>query len=117
MNEQVERLILLQDLDLMIQELSDTKKANAEKKLGFELGDISTLEKARGELAQSVESELLKRYERLRVRYPRAIVAVKDGICFGCFVRRPARKSVEDGGQEIEICERCARILFRYPVR
>ena len=32
MHPEVERLILLQDLDLMIQEFSDAKKASAEKK-------------------------------------------------------------------------------------
>ena len=73
------------------------------------------IEKARGELIAGIDSELVKRYERLRIRYPRAIVGLRDGICFGCFVRRPAKKSIEDGA--IEICERCSRILFRYPVR
>ena len=117
MNPEVERLILLQDLELMIEELGDTKKLKAEKQLGFELGDPSMLTVAREELAESVDPGLLKKYERLRTRFPRAIVPVKDGICFGCFVRRPAKASVsEDGADPIEFCERCKRIIFRYSV-
>ena len=117
MHPEVERLILLQDLDLMIQEFSDAKKANAEKKLGFDLGDLSTLQSARDDLVKRVDPSLLKRYERLRDRYPRPIVPIKDGVCFGCFVRRPEKQSVAEAVQDdIEFCERCARILFRYQV-
>src|SRR3990172_11577442 len=113
MNPQIERLILLQDLDLMIAEFGDAKAANAEKKLGFELGDISTLKGTREELAKTIEATLLRRYERVRQRFPRAVVPVKDGVCFGCFVRRPAKLSgAEDEGNEIEHCERCGRVVF-----
>jgi len=117
MNPQIERLILLQDLDLMISEFGDTKTANAEKKLGFELGDLETLKGTREELAKSIDAALLRRYDRVRQKFTRAVVPVKDGVCFGCFVRRPAKLSgAEEEGNEIEHCERCGRVVFRYRV-
>ncbi len=115
MNQQVELLTRLQDLDLMIRELGDEAGVSAEKKLGFELRGLDTLKSARGQLAAEIDSELLKKYDRVRGRFPRAVVPMRDGVCFGCFVRQPAKRAV--GGVEdpdaIEGCSHCGRILFR----
>ena len=113
MSGQIEFLIQLQDLDLMIRELGNEKAVTAEKKLGFEISGIETLTETRQELAKKIDAELLRRYERLQSRFPRAIVPMRDGVCFGCFVRVPAQRSVGDLAK-VEACEHCGRILFRF---
>ena len=119
MNPQLELLLQLQDLDLMIRELGNEKTASAEKNLGFELSGVETIQKARTQLAKKIEPPWLKGYERIVGRFPRAIVPMKDGICFGCFVRQPHKDSVDpaEDAQELECCQRCGRILcrFRFP--
>ena len=116
MSEQVEFLIQIQDLDLMIRELGNEKTASAEKKLGFEIRGIDALKDARELLAKKVDGDLMRRYERIQARFPRAVVPMRDGICFGCFVRQPAHKSVSDASdpERIESCQHCGRILFRF---
>lgn len=115
-NPQVEFLVLLQDIDLMIRELGNEKTAKEEKKLGFELKGIETLREARDQLASKIDGDLLRRYERIIVRFPRAVVPMRDGVCFGCFVRQPAHRAVTGQVDEsaIESCNHCGRILFRF---
>src|SRR5437879_542940 len=105
----------LQDLDLMIRELGNEKAMTAEKKLGFELRGIETLTDARQQLAKKIDPDLLRRYERVQGRFARAIVPMRDGVCFGCFVRQPAQKAVGDQPDPklVESCQHCGRILFR----
>ena len=118
MNPQLELLMQIQDLDLMIRELGNEKTASAEKKLGFQLRGTETIQKARQQLANKIDDVWLKRYERVCERFPRAIVPMRDGICFGCFVRQPAKSSVgkAEDPDAIESCQRCGRILFRFRV-
>src|SRR5687768_15716907 len=94
MNAHVELLIQIQDLDLMIQEMSNEKTASAEKKMGFEIKGLETLRDTREALAKQVDGALLARYDRIQSRFPRAIVPMRDGVCFGCFVRQPAKRGV-----------------------
>ena len=114
--DQVEWLIQLQDLDLMIKELGDEKAAIAEKKLGFEIGGLDTLRSTREQLAKKIDGDLLRRYERMQARFVRAVVPMRDGICFGCFVRQPAHRAVGAAPDPsvIESCNHCGRILFKF---
>jgi predicted nucleic acid-binding Zn-ribbon protein len=117
MNPQIECLIQIQDLDLMIRELGNEKAASAEKKLGFnEIRGIETLRDTREQLAKKVDSGLLKQYERILTKFPRAVVPMRDNVCFGCFMRQPAKRSVTDAADpdRIEMCGHCGRILFRF---
>lgn len=116
MNRELELLMQLQDLDLMLRELGTEPAAAAEKKLGFSLtGGAETIKKARAQLANQLSSDCLKMYERIATRYPRAIVPMRDGVCFGCFVRQPTKKAAElEPEDQMEHCQRCGRILFRF---
>ncbi|HNR68887.1 MAG TPA: C4-type zinc ribbon domain-containing protein [bacterium] len=103
----LERLVSLQDLDLMIQETDEVAK------LGFNVTGYDELQKAREELANQISRPLLSRYERLRAKLKRAIVPVKNDICLGCFLRQPtslAARGRED--EEIFTCENCGRMLY-----
>ena len=105
--KQLRCLVALQDIDNMIQE------REKEKELGFEIEGLEKLQQMREEIAQSLNPALLRTYERLRQRYQRAVVPVKDGTCLGCFVKLPT--SVSSKGKEnvgIFRCENCGRILY-----
>jgi predicted nucleic acid-binding Zn-ribbon protein len=115
MNPQIELLVQIQELDLMIRELSNEKTTSAEKKLGFVIRGVETLRDTREQLAKKVEVILLRKYERVTARYPRAVVPMRDGVCFGCFMRQPAQKAVVGAPEtaQVESCQHCGRILFR----
>ncbi|MBD3384285.1 hypothetical protein GF407_05085 [candidate division KSB1 bacterium] len=104
---ELEKLVSLQDLDLMIGEAKEVEK------LGFNMNGYDELIKAREKLAQDIPKPLLARYERLRAKLKRAVVPVKDDICLGCFLRQPTSRGSR-GREEslIFTCESCGRILY-----
>jgi len=109
MKNQIELLVSLQDLDLMLQEIEDVKK------LGFAVRTEGTdkLEDARHDLVKKINKPLFGRYERLRNRYRRAIVPVKEDTCFGCFMKLPTYLiTLAQRDQEVINCEGCGRILY-----
>lgn len=111
MNLAVQKLVALQDLDLLLRDLEEGRIRHAEQAQGFELGSLGHLCAERDRLSRSIDAGLLERYAQVRRRHPRAVVPVRGGICLGCFVRRPAMT----GGRRptgIETCERCGRLLF-----
>lgn len=109
MDESVQKLAALQDVDLMIR---DRKK---EEDLGFSTSGLETLEKARAKLATTIEGRLLRLYERLSIRYDRAVVPVVDNSCVGCSITVPTGKRVTGEDRKssgVITCESCGRILF-----
>ena len=105
--KQLELLVALQDLDMMIKEAGDVKE------LGFDVPSMDKLEQAREELKEKIGKPVYSAYERLRGRYKRAIVPVKNDTCLGCFIRLPT--SLSTRGREnssVIICENCGRILY-----
>jgi len=114
MNEQLQMLLILQDMDILIKEMRDNKVLAQEKKLGFSVNHLEKLEKARGECTKKIDKEVLKHYEKLIVRYNRAIVPVRDGTCFGCFIKQAACLYF-GGSDDILVCEHCSRLQFRLP--
>ncbi len=111
MNSRLEQIIILQDLDLMMREMSDQKTTSQLRKIGFEFDEANTLHEARNEIASRVDKDLLSAYERLMKRYPRAIVPVKNGICLACFIKQPTQYSAADL-EKVRFCEQCKRILY-----
>ena len=107
----LEQIIILQDLDLMIREMSDQKTADELRKIGFALDESGRLQQARAEIASKVDRSLLSAYERLMRRYPRAVVPVRNGICLACFIKQPTQYSAADL-ESIRFCEQCKRILY-----
>lgn len=109
MNPQLETLIMLQDLDLMIKEMSDKKTANQMSRIGFEVDAVENLQQARVDLARKVDAELLSTYDRLMQRYQRAIVPVRGSVCLACFLKQPTKYSSDD---QIRWCNHCKRFLY-----
>lgn len=106
-------LVKLQDLDLMIKEATDAQRLEQETKLGFQIDSVSKLQEARQNLAQSIDPQLLGRYERLQKRYERAVAPVYRGVCLGCFVTLPtALGQAVKSHNKVQVCENCGRILY-----
>ena len=106
---QIEFLVALQDLDLMLKEIEDVKE------LGFDVNTEghSTLNRAREELVEKIKKPLLGQYERLRRRYKRAIVPVKEDICLGCFMKLPTAITADGrADKDVLLCEGCGRFLY-----
>ena len=111
MNPLLEQVIILQDLDLMIREISDKKTAKQMKKIGFAIDGAGQLQSARDEIAAAMGKETLSTYDRLMKRYPRAVVPVKKGICLACFIKQPTQFSSADH-DKVRLCHQCKRILY-----
>lgn len=110
MNPQLETLIMLQDLDLMIREMSDTKTADQMARIGFELSQVQNLHEARDDLAKKIEPDLLAVYDRLMKRHQRAIVPVRNNVCLACFIKQPSK--YVSGDPTIRWCNNCNRFLY-----
>lgn len=110
MNAQLEFLIMLQDLDLMINEVSDQKTASQMSRIGFEVNAVDNLHEARKDLARKIEPNLLSTYGRLMERHQRAIVPVRNNVCLGCFLKQPTKYIAAD--EKIRSCNQCNRFLY-----
>jgi len=111
MTSRLEQIIILQDLDLMIREMSDQKTTSKLREIGFALDEVAALTEARQELAAKVDRDLLASYDRLMRRYPRAVAPVKSGVCLACFIKQPTQLSAADL-ERVRFCEQCKRILY-----
>ncbi|HKY30976.1 MAG TPA: hypothetical protein VJV23_00450 [Candidatus Polarisedimenticolia bacterium] len=110
MNPQLETLIMLQDLDLMIREVTDKTTATQMTRIGFEVDAVDRLREARDELARKIDPDLLVAYERLMQRSQRAIVPVRNSVCLACFLKQPTKYLPTD--QTIRTCNHCNRFLY-----
>jgi predicted nucleic acid-binding Zn-ribbon protein len=114
MKQQLNDLVLVQELDSRLADVGATGTRDQEAASGLRPSEARRLRTERAKVAAGVSAELLQRYERLRQRYPRAVVATQRGVCLGCFTVRPTAMASRAVG--LEICERCGRILFRVEV-
>ncbi len=107
-HSQLELLVLYQDIYLMLQEAEEEKK-----QFGFSVDGIDELKNAQVELAKKIDDRFLRTYERLKTRYRRVIVPVKDNICLGCFAKLPTSFCTKHHNEQmIMTCEHCGRILY-----
>ena len=106
-------IVHLNDLDLLLRETTDPPSRARLKKLGFGLEGIAKLQAARSRAAADAERRWMGVYERARRRYGRAVAAVRDRVCLGCYVTLPttARPRSVDG-EPLSTCESCGRILY-----
>jgi len=113
MNPQLEQLIMLNDIDLMIKEVSDEEQARQIKVLGFKLNHLEQLFKAREEIRGKIDRELIGRYDKLIKRYGRAMVPINGRICYGCFMQLPVNfVSQPEKNNAVLNCPKCGRFLY-----
>ena len=109
----MESIALLADLDSMIREAQNPESRARLRKLGLDLEGLPRLMAARGRLAEAIDRRWTASYERTRQRYGRAVAAVRERVCSGCFVTLPttARPRAVDSTTP-QHCESCGRILY-----
>jgi predicted nucleic acid-binding Zn-ribbon protein len=102
------------DGDLVIMEKETrTEIAQLEKKLADLVEEIAAREKRREDIIKTLDPELMKAYETLKIRRGTALSAVKRGVCQGCYVNIPPQMFNEVQRNEMLIrCPTCSRFLF-----
>ena len=122
-----------QELELMeqgdklkVEVTAEEKKASATKdSISRQMNDLGEKSKAletrlqelsteRKELAETMDEDLLNRFERLFAsKGDSAIVPVEHGVCTGCHMKlTTATVKDAEAGKEIVNCEQCGRILY-----
>jgi predicted nucleic acid-binding Zn-ribbon protein len=109
--KQVNDLAVVQELDALMDELEISSGRQQEEAFGFNIEETTRLHRERERLATGISADLLRHYERLRERYPRAVVGTRGRVCLGCNTLRPTAMASRAAG--LETCERCGRILYR----
>ena len=113
MNSQLEQLIMLNDIDLMIKEASDEEHSRKIKGLGFKLSHLEQLFKARQDIREKVDKDLMDRYDKLSERYGRAMVPINGRVCYGCFMQLPVNfVSQPEKNDAVLNCPKCGRYLY-----
>ncbi len=77
--------------------------------------EYESLKDERSKIASTIEKPVLSRYEKIlqNKRGQRAIVAVRDSACQGCFMNlRPQSIHEVKLGKNLIACENCSRILY-----
>jgi len=106
-------IVHLNDLDLLLAELTESAGRARLKKLGFPSDGATRVEVARQRLAAEVDRRWMTTYERAHQRYGRAVASVRDRVCLGCYVTLPTTARPGPGGEEpLAICQSCGRILY-----
>lgn len=101
----------LQDVDLLLRELSAPAAAGRLRRLGFDPPAPERLARQRGRLLEALDRRWVAHYERARERYGRAVVQVRARVCLGCFVTLPT-SAAPGAGETLTVCESCGRILY-----
>lgn len=104
-------VLQLHDVDLMLHETRQPKLVARLKKLGYEFGPNTPLERTRARLLAQIDRRWLNHYERALRRYSRAVAVVRGRVCAGCFITLPTSAS-PSGDEAMTLCESCGRILF-----
>ena len=100
----------LHDLALLLEEARCGGARQRAESVGFSLAGLPALERARTRMQARLERRWQYAYERAQRRYGRAVVAVRERVCQGCFITLPT--SAAAGSETLARCESCGRILF-----
>ncbi len=101
-----------EELKALKDHVIEEEKETAEK--------IALLERAKKEqhverdrMAATIQKDVLSKYEMIRRRRGLAVVAARHGVCSGCNMHVPPQLSnILQGGNTIEYCPSCQRIIY-----
>ena len=102
-------LVQLHDLDLLLEEARAPGPRHRRPGPGLDVPGLAALERVRVQLHARLDRRWLHAYERARQRYGRAVVAVRERVCQGCYMTLPT--SAAAGADTLAVCESCGRIL------
>lgn len=109
LNETTERLIALQDLLQLKRDVEDTSYVE----MGFEKPELESVDAEIESLREGIDDSTLRRYEKIAGKYDRPLVPVRNGVCYGCFVKFPTARMSELSEETPTTCESCGRLLYR----
>lgn len=102
--------------EILASELIELQSAETDcnERLNIAEQNLNRNKEKRKELTTKIPRQDLERYEKLRANKNNlAVVAVKNGICQGCFVTLPPQEINEvKSSSTLVTCERCIRILY-----
>ncbi len=101
-------MIALQDLMQLKRDLQDNKY----EEIGFETDGAIDIDAEIDSLREEIDRPLLRRFDQIATKFDRPLVPVRNGVCYGCFVKYPTAKLSELGDVAIT-CESCGRLLYR----
>ena len=118
MDAQTERLVILQDLQELRQEMRDPDEVARMEELGFAFGDrdhaLEEIDAAIEVLRKEIRPGLLRRFERVAAKYRRPLALLRNGTCYGCFTRFPTSQSEPRAGPDgLPSCPNCGRLMYR----
>jgi uncharacterized protein len=114
MKSELEKLIALQELDLIIRKLQTGSLTAQEQNMDEE---IKAINRKREKIISSLSSFLVDIYDRIKSRDGIALAEVRGNCCQYChiLIRYPLLSRIRKGTQ-ITTCETCGRILYSKPV-
>jgi predicted nucleic acid-binding Zn-ribbon protein len=93
-----------------------TRKAKTSSQVKKLSKETSSFQKERKKIIDLLDKRLLARYDRIRRRFPNAVVSVERGTCMGCHVNVPPQVYINLlKGDEILNCPNCQRIMYSEP--
>ncbi len=93
-----------------------TRKAETSSELEKLSKELSSFQKERQKIIDLLDKRLLARYDRIRRRFPNAVVSVERGTCMGCHVNVPPQVYINLlKGDEVLNCPNCQRIMYSEP--
>lgn len=110
MHPQLQKLVLLQDIEANIREAEE--QGEKLKEMGFNLDGLAKLKEKSESMAGEIDHRHLGYYRRLTKRFGHAVVPVIDNLCTGCFANIPASFVSATNENLIQKCENCGRILY-----
>ena len=76
MHKQLELIILLNDLELTLKELTEDE-TKTEEKMGFKLSKKQQVENMRNEIVKQMDEDVLEAFQRVWKRYGKAVASVR----------------------------------------
>lgn len=80
--------------------------------MGFEKPDLDSVHAEIESLREAIEDSVLRRFEKIAEKYDRPLVPVRNGVCYGCFVKFPTARMSELSEAAPTTCESCGRLLY-----
>jgi predicted nucleic acid-binding Zn-ribbon protein len=112
-------LLEIQDLRGQLRELTTDPAAAQVQSEHFNVDlthAVQALEAKIGEVVDTMDPRIRRRYERIAASLGRVGVPVIDGMCYGCFVSIATATAGEVGPNEVlRSCESCGRFIYVLP--
>jgi predicted nucleic acid-binding Zn-ribbon protein len=107
-----EDFLELHELDHLLSQARDPRRASRWRELGFRIGSTNALVRDRDRLVQRLDRRWLAVYERSLGRYGSGLSAVRNRVCLGCRLTLPTAAAPVPGEAHLHLCEGCGRLLY-----